>query len=79
VQYRKLRKAVGVAYEVKSEDCRDGAYTTAIESGAELMLAKLLAGHTSGIADHYIKRRPAMVAGIIEAIDKAYFGPISSG
>lgn len=72
-EFRRLRKLAGVADAVKAEDCRDGAYTEAIESGAELMQAKLLAGHATGISDHYAKRRPTMVADACAAIERAYF------
>lgn len=72
-QFRDLRKAAGVPYAVKSEDCRDGAYTTAIEWGADLTLAKLLGGHGTGISDHYAKRRPKMVAEVCAAIEREYF------
>ena len=74
VQYRKLRKSAGLDDSVKCEDCRDGAYTAAIESGADLQKAKLLAGHSTGISDHYAKRRPAMVSDTVCAIEAAYFG-----
>jgi integrase len=73
-QYRQLRKTAGLGDEVKCEDCRDAAYTAAVESGADLVRVKLLAGHTTGISDYYAKRKPNMVADVIEAIDKAYFG-----
>lgn len=74
VQYRRLRASAGLGDAVKCEDCRDGAYTAAIESGVDLLKAKLLAGHATGISDHYAKRKPTMVTDAIEAIERAYFG-----
>jgi integrase len=73
-EFRTLRRASGVAEYVKAEHCRDGAYTAAIEAGVALTQAKLLAGHATGISDHYAKRRPTMVSDAIKAIEKAYFG-----
>jgi site-specific recombinase XerD len=73
-QYRRLRKEAGVDEEVKCEDLRDGAYTSAIDSGADLTQAKLLAGHSTGISDHYTMRKPTMVHDAIMGIYRAYFG-----
>lgn len=58
---------------MKCAHCRDGAYTAAIDSGATVDEAKFLAGHAIGISDHYLKRKPTMVAGAVEGIRKAYF------
>lgn len=73
-QYRQLRDKASVKPSVKCEDFRDGAYTAAIESGADLTQAKLLAGHATGISDYYAKRKPTMVTEAVAAIEKAYFG-----
>ena len=73
-RFKHLRKAAGVKASVKSEDFRDGAYTAAIDSGAELITAQLLAGHATGIADHYVMRKPTMVGEVCEAIERVYFG-----
>ncbi len=55
-------------------DCiRDGAYSAAIEAGADLTHAKLLAGHKIGMPDHYIRRNPKMVADCCAAIEAHYF------
>jgi integrase len=77
-EFRTLRRASGVAEYVKAEHCRDGAYTAAIEAGVALTQANLLAGHATGISDHYAKRRPTMVSDAIKAIEKAYFGSSAS-
>jgi len=73
-EFRTLRRTSGVADHVKAEHYRDGAYTAAIEAGVDLTQAKLLAGHATGISDHYAKRRPTMVSEATKAIEKAYFG-----
>ena len=71
---RGLRDKVGVPSTVKAEDLRDGAYTAAIQAGADLTKARLLAGHATGISDHYVKRNPMMVADACAAIERHYFG-----
>lgn len=76
VQYRRLRKSAGLSDKIKCEDCRDSAYTAAIDSGSGLLEAMLLAGHRTGIPDHYAKRKPSMVVKAIRGIDKIYFGPL---
>lgn len=48
----------------------------AIEGGADITKARLLAGHKVGISDHYIKRNPKMVEDVCIAIEKHYFGSI---
>jgi hypothetical protein len=35
---------------------------------------QLLAGHRTGIKDHYVKRNPTMVADCCSAIEQQYFG-----
>lgn len=72
--FRHIRERADVAEAVKAEHCRDGAYTAAIESGAELETVKLLAGHATGISDHYVARKPTMVAEACAAIERHYFG-----
>jgi len=72
-QFRRLRKEGGVDFGVKCEDLRDGAYTSAIDSGADLTQTKLLAGHATGISDHYTMRKPTMVQDAILGIYRAYF------
>lgn len=72
-QYRRLRSQAGVSKSVKLEHLRDGAYTAAIDAGASVDDAKLLAGHSTGISDFYVARKPRMVAKWIEGIRQAYF------
>ena len=72
--FNRLRKAAGVSDDVKVSDIRDGAYTAAIEGGADATHAMLLAGHASGMKDAYVRRNPKMVADACAAIERAYFG-----
>jgi integrase len=74
LRFRKLRKAAKVDH-VTSSMMRDGAYTAAVEANINEQLCRLLAGHRSGISDHYVKRRPSMVAPVCEAIWAAYLAP----
>jgi integrase len=63
----KLDKAVQLA------DLRDGAFTEAVQGqGVQFNHAQILAGHRSGMADHYVRRNPKMVAEACEAVRKAY-------
>ncbi|MEM9415860.1 MAG: tyrosine-type recombinase/integrase [Planctomycetota bacterium] len=78
-QFRRLRKEVGIDHSVKCADFRDGAYTAAIDSGADLTQTKLLAGHATGISDHYTMRKPMMVRNAIMGIYRAYFGENAQG
>lgn len=59
--------------QVKMNHIRDGAYTAAIQGGASPETARLLAGHRTGIADHYVKRNASMVKGACEAVERHYF------
>jgi len=54
-------------------DIRVEAYTAAVESGADITLAKLLGGHATGMPDYYVRRNPKMVADVCKAIEKHYF------
>jgi len=69
--FKKLRKVAKLP-AVQFSQIRDGGYTAAVEAGTDLNLCRLLAGHATGIADHYVKRRPNMVAPACQAIAKAY-------
>ena len=69
-----MRTAAGVSDGVKVSDIRDGAYTAAIEGGADATHAMLLAGHATGMRDAYVRRNPRMVADACAAIERSYFG-----
>jgi hypothetical protein len=58
---------------------RDGAYTACVEANVTANLCQLLVGHRSGIADHYVKRKPSMVAPACEAIYRHYFAKPVTG
>lgn len=72
--FRKRRADAHLPETVEFAHIRDGAYTAAVEGGADVNDAKMLAGHRVGIADHYLKRNPKMVADACKTIEKAYFG-----
>lgn len=69
--FRKARKLAGLP-TVQFASLRDGAYTASVEAGIDLNVCRLLAGHSVGMADHYIRRNPRMAAAACEAIAKAY-------
>ena len=77
--FRRRRKLAGLPFSVQFAHIRDGAETAAIEGGADLTQARLLAGHCAGISDHYVRRNPKMVADACEAIEAAYFPEDSQG
>lgn len=71
--HRKIRKQAKLP-KVEFAQIRHGAETAAIEGGAEVTHAKLLAGHAiSGMTDKYVKRNPKMVADACETIRAHYF------
>ena len=71
--FRKLRAPAGLE-TVKFCHIRDGAYTAAVEAaGVQYEHARVLAGHRLGMSDHYVKRRPRLVASACAAIEAAYF------
>jgi len=69
--YKSLRRKARVG-SVQFSQIRDGAYTAAVEAGVSLDVCRLLAGHATGISDHYVKRRPTMVAEACRAIRDHY-------
>lgn len=69
-----LRQKANLPDSVTFDTIRDGAYSAAIEAGADLTQAKLLAGHKVGMPDHYIRRNPRMVEDCCAAIEAHYFG-----
>lgn len=78
-QFRDLRERAGLGRDVRFDGIRDGAYTAAIDGGATIDEARMLAGHKVGIADHYLLRKPSLVAAACAAIEAHYFGPRIAG
>jgi integrase len=73
--FRRLRTATKIPDTVKVSHVRDGAYTAACEGqGVQYEHVRILAGHRSGMSDHYVKRRPKIVEDACAAIERAYFG-----
>jgi integrase len=58
---------------VTASQLRDGSYTACVQANVTSDLCKLLVGHRSGMADHYVQRNPKMVAPACEAIYQHYF------
>jgi len=73
-QFDKLRTAANVPNSVKFADIRDGSYTAAACAATDPRWAKVLAGHSSGMEDHYVLRDVAKVKPACDAVHKAY-GP----
>ena len=71
-RFRRLRKEAKVADSVQASHIRDGAATAAAGANVTEALIALLLGHRSGIADHYCKRNPKMVAPACQAVFDAY-------
>jgi len=73
--FRKLRKEAGIPESVQFADIWDGAQTSAIEHGADLLQTEMLLGHKcKGISDNYLQRKPSMVSDACQAIEHFYFG-----
>ena len=71
--YRHLRTEVDLPDSVLFAQIRDGAYTAAIEGGADALQAEMLVGHRTGIKDAYLRRKPEMVETACKAVQKYYF------
>ncbi|MFA9480433.1 tyrosine-type recombinase/integrase [Phycisphaerales bacterium AB-hyl4] len=75
-RFWRLRKACGLdGDKVQFQHIRDGAYTAAAETDVvDLAHVRALAGHSSGISDHYLARHPRIVAKAVAGIEAVYFG-----
>lgn len=62
----------GTKLTVTASQLRDGAYTAAVEAGVSFQFCQLLAGHSCGMADKYVKRQPQMVKPACDAIYSKY-------
>jgi integrase len=72
--FKALRKKAGLPFTVKFADIRDGSYTAAAQAATDPRWAQVLAGHSSGMQDHYIMRDVAKVKPACDAVYTAY-GP----
>ncbi len=70
--FASLRRKAGVADTVKFDAIRDGAFTAACRVTDGLQLARLLGGHSNGMADHYVLRSPEIVKPACDAVYTAY-------
>lgn len=76
--FTRRRDAIGIPKKVQFAHIRDGAYSAAYNTpGVGEKEAKALAGHKSGMADHYVVRAPCLVADACKAIERHYFGEVS--
>lgn len=69
-RFERYRDAANVKKELTFGSIRDASYTVACR--ASLDQARMLAGHRAGIADHYLRRKPDLVADACAAIAKAF-------
>lgn len=70
-----LRTRAGVPKDVCFSMLRDGAYTAASNGTKDARLAKVLAGHSSGMDDKYVLRNPDCTASVCQAVHDVYFAP----
>ena len=69
------RDEAGLAKSLQFAHIRDGAYSAAFNApGVGEKEAKVLAGHRTGMTDHYVTRSPSVVAAACTAIERHYFG-----
>jgi len=73
--FNRRRDTIGLPKTVQFAHIRDGPSSAAFNAdGVEEKHAKVLAGHRSGMSDHYVKRNPRVVATACAAIEDHYFG-----
>jgi integrase len=70
-EFALVREAAKV--DVSFDSIRDGAYTAAC-NGCDERIAKVLAGHSAGMQDHYVLRNPTITKPACDAVYVAY-GP----
>jgi integrase len=72
------RDSAGLPRSVQFAHIRDGAYSAAYNAqGVGEKEAKVLAGHRSGMTDHYVTRSPSVVTAACAAIEHYYFGEVA--
>ena len=76
--FAELREKAGVSPSVKFDGIRDGAFTAACRCPDGLNLARLLAGHSNGMADSYVLRNPEAVQPACDAVYHHYFQPVDA-
>jgi hypothetical protein len=72
-----LRDKAKLPDDVKYSHIRDGAYTVACNEGKSTeseRLSKVFAGHEAGMSDAYVRRNPAIVKPVCDAV-YAKYGP----
>ena len=71
--FAEIRARAGVSASVKFDSLRDGAYTQASHCRDGERLSRLLAGHSNGMMDNYVKAHPEVVKPATDAVYQHYF------
>ena len=71
--FRRRREKAGLPDTVTMDMFRDGAFTAAVQGCDNPVHADVYAGHQSGMRDHYVQRKPQIVAQACDVVEKAYF------
>ena len=71
--FRRRRDKAGLPDTVTMDMFRDGAFTAAVQGCDNPVHADIYAGHRTGMKDHYVQRKPEIVAQVCEAVERAYF------
>lgn len=72
--FSEIRARAGVSASVKFDSLRDGAYTQASHCRDGERLSRLLAGHSNGMMDNYVKAHPEVVKPATDAVYQHYLG-----
>ena len=52
---------------------RDGAFTAGVQGCANPVHADVFAGHRTGMRDHYVERKPQIVAQVCQVVGQSHF------
>lgn len=71
--FRRRREKAGLPDTVKMDMFRDGAFTAAVQCCDNPVHADVYAGHRTGMKDHYVQRKPEIVAQVCKVVEETYF------
>jgi hypothetical protein len=74
MRFNELAELAGVPH-VTGSQLRDGAFSAAVEANVSEVLCNILVGHSNGMADHYVRANPRMVAPACAAVAAHYMAP----
>ena len=74
VKFCKLVERAKLSRKLTFGHLRDSGQTVAAQAGVSMQAYKILAGHSCGIDDNYVKRNPQIVKPATDAIETYYFG-----